>query len=119
MIEKYSYNFLRDEACGNMQCHVIERKPLYENSGYTRQILWIDTKELRTMKIDYYDRKNELLKTLTETGYKLYKNKFWRAETGTMINHQTGKSTILVSKDFVFGKGLKSSDFEPDALQSM
>jgi outer membrane lipoprotein-sorting protein len=119
MVEKYSYNYLRDEKCGDMQCHVIERKPLYENSGYTRQTMWIDTKELRTMKIDYFDRKNELLKTLTETGYKLYKNKFWRAEVGTMVNHQTGKSTILVSKDFVFGKGLKTSEFEPDALQSM
>jgi outer membrane lipoprotein-sorting protein len=119
ILEKYSYNFLREEKCGDMSCYVIERMPRYENSGYTKQIVWVDTKELRTLKIDYYDRKNELLKTLNNTGFKLYLKKFWRAETGTMVNHQTKKSTVLVSKDFVFGKGLKPSEFEPDALESM
>jgi len=119
MLEKYSYNYLREEKCGDLSCYVIERTPRYENSGYTKQIVWVDTKELRTLKIDYYDRKNELLKTLTNTGFKLYVKKFWRAETGTMVNHQTKKSTVLISRDFVFGKGLKPSEFEPEALESM
>lgn len=117
IVEKYTYNYVREEKCGDMQCHVIERIPAYENSGYTKNLMWIDTKELRTLKIEYYDRKNTLLKTLTNTGFKLYKNKFWRAETGTMINHQNGKSTILISKDMQFGVGLKASAFEPEALE--
>lgn len=119
IVEKFSYNFLRSEKCGELDCYVIERTPLYESSGYTKQVVWVDQKELRTLKIDYYDRKNELLKTLSNTGFKLYNNKFWRADVGTMINHQTKKSTILVSKDFVFGKGLAASAFEPEALDSM
>ena len=119
MVEKYTYNFLRSEKCGDLDCYVIVRTPLYENSGYSKQVVWVDQKELRTQKIDYYDRKNELLKTLTNTGFKLYNNKFWRAETGTMVNHQTKKSTVLISKDFVFGKGLKPSEFEPEALDTM
>lgn len=118
IVEKYSYNYLREEKCGDLPCHVIERTPAYENSGYTKNILWVD-KELRTVKIEYYDRKSALLKTLNNTGFKLHKNKYWRAETGTMVNHQTGKSTILLSKDFLFGVGLKPSDFEPEALEKM
>lgn len=117
ILEKYSYNYLREEKCGDMQCHVIERTPTYENSGYTKNILWIDTKELRTLKIEYYDRKSALLKTLTNTGFKLHNNKFWRAETGTMINHQNNKSTVLISKEMKFGVGLKPADFEPEALE--
>lgn len=117
VVEKYAYNWLRDEPCGEWQCYVIERKPLYEFSGYTREVTWIDTKELRTVKIDFYDRKGELMKTLTESGFKLYKNKFWRAETGSMVNHQNGKSTVMVSSDFKFGTGLTSNDFRPDSLQ--
>lgn len=117
IIEKYTYTYLREEKCGDMQCHVIERVPAYENSGYTKNILWIDTKELRTLKIEYYDRKSALLKTLSNSNFKLYKNKFWRAETGTMVNHQNNKSTVLMSKDMQFGVGLKPGDFEPEALE--
>lgn len=57
-----------------------ERKPLYKNSGYTRQIIWIDQQEYRPFQIQYYDRKNSLLKTLVFSDYKQYKDKFWRAQ---------------------------------------
>ncbi len=119
ILEKYDYRYLRDEKCGDLQCHVIERTPRYEYSGYTRQVLWIDVNELRTFKIDYYDRKNELLKTLTQSEFKLHAGKFWRAENGNMVNHQTHKSTRLNLTNFVFGKGLKTNAFEPDALENM
>lgn len=117
VVEKFSYNWLRDEPCGEWQCYVIERTPLYEYSGYVRQITWIDTKELRIVKIDYYDRKNELLKTLNQSGFKLYQGKFWRAESGKMVNHITGKSTVMVSSNFQFGTGLSPAEFEPASLQ--
>lgn len=118
VVEKFSYNWLRDEPCGEWTCYVIERTPLYEYSGYVKQITWIDTKELRIVKIDYYDRKNELLKTLTQSGFKLYQGKFWRAESGKMVNHVTGKSTVMVSSNFQFGTGVSPAEFEPVSLQS-
>lgn len=117
VVEKFTYNWLRDEACGEWQCHVVERVPAYEYSGYTRQVTWIDTKELRTVKIDYYERKGELLKTLTQSGFKLYKGKFWRADIGKMINHINGKSTVMASSNFQFGAGLAASEFDANSLQ--
>lgn len=59
---------LRDEPCpeqefNSLMCYVIERYPIDENSGYTRQVVWIDQEEYRTVKIDYFDRKNSPLKT--------------------------------------------------------
>ena len=41
-LNKYSYKWLRAEACGDMTCDVVERYPRYENSGYTKQTAWID-----------------------------------------------------------------------------
>ena len=41
-----------------MECFVFERYPAYKNSGYTRQVVWLDKKEYRMLKIDFYDRKN-------------------------------------------------------------
>ena len=38
-IEKYTYNYLRDEPCGDWVCHVMERFPAYEHSGYTRKVV--------------------------------------------------------------------------------
>ena len=38
-VARYTYKWLRDEACGALDCFVVERYPVYENSGYSRQIV--------------------------------------------------------------------------------
>jgi len=116
-VEKYTYNYLREEACGQWKCHVMERIPAYKYSGYTKQVAWIDTVGYRVTKVMYYDRKNALLKTLTATGYKQYLGKFWRPAKMTMINHQSGKGTTLEWTNYVFKKGLKSRDFNSKSLK--
>jgi outer membrane lipoprotein-sorting protein len=116
-VGKYSHKYLRTEPCGKMECFVVERIPLYEYSGYTKLISWIDTDEFRPIKTDYYDRKSELLKTLTFEGYKKYLNKFWRADKFSMVNHQTGKSTEILWKNYTFNVGLKDSDFSQENLK--
>ena len=116
-VEKYTYNHLRDEVIGGIDSYVIERYPVDEKSGYTRQVVWIDKNEYRTLRTDYYDRKGEILKTLTAHDYKLYKDHFWRANRFVMINHQTGKSTDLVWNDYEFSKGLSERNFDRNSLQ--
>ena len=69
-IEKYTYKYLRDETLNGMECFVSERYPTDEKSGYTKQIVWHDKAEYRPQRIDFYDRKNDLLKTLTYHNYK-------------------------------------------------
>ena len=32
-VERYTYKWLRDEACGALTCHVTERYPVYAHSG--------------------------------------------------------------------------------------
>ncbi len=113
-IEKYSYRWLRDEVLEDQDCHVIERRPLdRRNSGYTRQIVWLDREHLRMLKADYYDRKDSLLKTLTFKEYRKYDDHFRRPHDMTMVNHQTGKSSQLLWSEYAFGKGLIEADFHP------
>jgi outer membrane lipoprotein-sorting protein len=88
-----------------------------ENSGYTRRIVWLDTLEYRTNKINFYDRKNSLLKTLTFSDYKQYLAKHWRADKQEMINHQNGKSTELKWSNYDFKTGLSDSDFNRNSLK--
>ena len=116
-VAKYTHTYLRDEPCGDLQCFVVERVPVYKNSGYARQLTWIDHDEYRFMKVDFYDRKNDLLKTLTFSEYQQYLEQFWRALILDMHNHQTGKSTRLSYTDLRFRVGLTDSDFTRNALQ--
>lgn len=118
-VEKYTYKYLREESCGSgMKCHVIERYPAYKYSGYSKQIGWIDTKEYRSIKGEFYDRKGDLLKTLEWKGYKSY-GRYWRASEMFMQNHQTGKSTLLKWSKYKFGNGLTDGDFNKNALARM
>ena len=116
-VDKYEYRWLRDETCAGVECHVVERIPLYENSGYVRQVVWWDTAEFRFQRVDYYDRKDALLKTLTYDGYQQYEGQFWRPDSMTMENHQTGKATVLNFSDYVFQAGLDDSAFTPARLR--
>ena len=38
-VAKYTYKFLRDEACGKRKCSVVEQVPTAKRSGYRRQLV--------------------------------------------------------------------------------
>lgn len=116
-VEKYKYKFLRKESCNDLTCFVSEWIPAYEHSGYSKQIVWHDTNEYRIHRIDYYDRRNKLLKTLKLADYKQFLNKHWRAMHMDMLNHQTEESTILKFSDYRFKIGLTERDFDQNALK--
>ena len=117
-VEKYTYKYLRDETYEGMDSYVIERYPVDENSGYTRQVVWIDKAEYRAHKIDFYDRKKSLLKTLTMHEFEQYQDKHWRPGRMEMVNHQTGKSTTLRFEDYEFKVGYTERDFDQNALKA-
>ncbi len=115
-IEKYTYKYLRDETMDDRDHFVIERYPVDRKSGYTRQVAWIDKDEYRTWKVEFYDRKKSLLKTLTLMDFRQYLDKHWRASQMDMVNHQTGKSTTLIFDAYEFGVGLDAGDFTRNSL---
>lgn len=116
-VAKYEYKWLRDEPCGELQCFVIERYPRYEHSGYTKQVVWIDQDEYRVMKVEFYDRKEELLKVLVQTEYHRYLDQYWRPHRMHMDNVQTWKSTTLEFKDYNFRVGVDENEFTPSRLK--
>jgi len=116
-VEKYSYLWLKNEDYEGKATFVVELDPSDPNSGYTRQIVWFDQKEYIPVKVDYYDRKNILLKTLTFHDYQQYLSKHWRPNRMTMVNHQTGKSSDLEWTDYKFKTGLSTKDFTKNSLK--
>jgi outer membrane lipoprotein-sorting protein len=115
-VEEYTYKYLRDEPLDGHAMHVLERYPVDPRSGYTRQVVWLDPQEYRIWRIDFFDRKDALLKTLTFDGYRQYVDRYWRPDRMEMVNHQTGKSTLLVWENYRFRNGLAEADFNRAAL---
>ncbi|GMQ96368.1 MAG: outer membrane lipoprotein-sorting protein [Gammaproteobacteria bacterium] len=116
-VEKYTYKWLKNDTLDGRDVFVVERYPAYKHSGYKRMIVWIDMKIYKPLKLEFYDRKNALLKTLTFHDYKPYLEKYYRPDRMEMKNHQTGKSTTLTWADYQFGTGLSDRDFDRNALK--
>lgn len=116
-VEKYSYKYLKDEVIDGREHYVIERDPVDPKSGYSKQVAWLDKQEYRAWKIDFYDRRGDLLKTLQISDYHKYLDKYWRANLWSMQNHQTGKSTQLHFDNYQFGNGFSDKDFTKNSLK--
>lgn len=113
-VEKYTYKFIEEKA----ELLVVEQDPVDTKSGYSRRLVsYNKDKGYRIERIEFYDRKNALLKTLLYSDYKLYKNKFWRAGTMIMTNHQSSKETTLQFSNYNFGLEMTEEDFTENALK--
>lgn len=115
-LENYTYKYLKDEKINAIDCFVIERIPVSKYSGYSRQQVWVEKDRYLALKIDYYNKKNELEKTLVSGIFKQYLNRFWFAHEMKMKNHLSRKSSILKWQNFRFRQPLNDSDFNPQNL---
>ncbi|MBK1635414.1 outer membrane lipoprotein-sorting protein [Rhodovulum adriaticum] len=116
-VASFSHLWLRDEPCPNGagRCHLLQRTPRY-SSGYAQQLVWIDTAALRYQAVAYFNRRGQRSKTLTMSGYRQYGGRYWRPARMTMVNHLTGKSTILEWSGYRFNTGLRPGDFTREAM---
>jgi len=115
-VEKYTYRVDLEETLDGRNHFVVERDPVDPKSGYSRQLAWLDTDEYRVWKVEFYDRRGALLKTLSVSDYNQYLEKYWRANSWLMVNHRTGKETDLLWDGFVFANGYRDKDFSKNTL---
>ena len=69
--------------------------PTYNDTGYSRIILYVHRTEWRQERIEYFDKAGKHLKTRETSDWENFHGRFWRPETIEMSNHQTGKRTLL------------------------
>ena len=117
-LNKFDYTYVGEVPCGDLACDVLERTPRYENSGYTKQVSWIDQTDFQIRKVEFYDRRGDLLKVLEMSDYRNY-NGIWRAHKLSMSNVQTNKQTDLLYGDYMFDTGLAENDFVKGRLSRL
>ena len=118
-LNKFDYTYTGVEDCGGLQCDVLERLPRYENSGYTKQIAWVDQVDFQIRKVEFYDRRGDLLKVLEMQDYREYDNGIWRAHLLSMTNVQTNKQTDLIYDTYDFNTDLSDGDFVKGRLDKL
>lgn len=118
-VEKYNYVFIKDETVGSDKTWVLERTPK-KSSGYSKMKLWVSQTYYNPIKIEYFDRKNELLKVADFKDFKMYnvKNKkLYRASSIHMKNIQTKKESVITWSDRKLGVSFSDKDFAQERLK--
>ncbi|RLA75771.1 MAG: outer membrane lipoprotein-sorting protein [Epsilonproteobacteria bacterium] len=116
-VKKYKYSGDAKEGLLNKKAVYIGKSvPISKYSGYTKLKTWIDKETFLVQKIEYYDRKKQLLKTAIFTNYKQF-GTINRIGKITMKNIQNDKTTILTWSNQKINTGLKSKDFHKRYLK--
>ncbi len=117
-IERFRYRLLDAQPEGAEGFYLVERIPVDDHSGYSRQEVTVDAEAFRIQHIRYFDRRGRPLKTLKVSGYELHGGGFWKPGRMLMANEQNGKSTELLWRDYRFGLGLDADrDFSTNSLR--
>lgn len=114
-LTKYRYRYLREEGDN----WIVERVPVYKFSGYSREVTSVNKGNYQTVKIEYYDRKSELLKTLTLGNWEKYLDRYWRPLRMEMVNHVNHKKTIITLSRYKMDVGLDKKMFSSLALDGI
>ena len=102
-IKNYNYNLLDSEKVDKADCYVIEITPAtkekQKESSYSRRVVWIRKDIVFTVKIEFYDRRDRLLKTQTNHDLINIEGTIWMAKKSLMSNHKKRHKTLMGVKD--------------------
>jgi hypothetical protein len=113
-IEDYAYIHVRSETVSSNDCFVIKVVPTDEkrrrSSGYGYRLLWVRKDIFFTVRIEFYDRKNKLIKTQVNAPLKNLRGNIWRTEQVFVDNiakqHQTAVDMISRDTESGLAEGL-------------
>lgn len=114
-LPKFKYNLVSETKTE----WLLEKTPI-RKSGYKSQKHWINKKYLQAVKVEYYDRKGELLKVATTSKFKQFNvggKKFWRPGEIHIKNVQTLRESILKWSERKVGVKLPLKKFNKKSLK--
>jgi len=108
-LEDETHMFVRKEDLVGRPAYVVESKPKAP-SDYSRRLSWIDQQRWLPLKEEYFDARNELLRTFTADKVELI-GALWTVTARSMKNLQSGHRTDVVYLETGYGVGLKQDIF--------
>lgn len=115
--KNYTYNSDAEKVIKDKKEYFkIIRVPKDKNSGYSKQVVYIDTKTYLAKFGEYYDKQNRLLKNISFLDYKKIDG-IYRIQKIEMKNVQNGKSSTLTWDEDKINVKLNKKDFSKRALK--
>jgi outer membrane lipoprotein-sorting protein len=92
-----THTILREENIGITACYVIQSAPKDSAYQYSKMVQWIAKDTSIIMKIELYDKKNTLIKTVEMSGIKTIQDRPTVTVT-KMTTHAAGTSTTITNE---------------------
>ncbi|MFZ5862575.1 MAG: outer membrane lipoprotein-sorting protein [Nitrospirota bacterium] len=112
------HTVVRAEQCGAPpgDCYVVQSVPKDKESLYGKKLTWVPTTAFNPVRVDYYDRKGDLLKTQVIEWQR--PNDVWAWKRSEVKNVQTEHKTLFEISDLKNNVGLTDDDFTDRAVRS-
>lgn len=119
--EDWNHKTLREELLNGAMCYVIESIPgnqvIQKNTGYSKKISWLRKDNFATIRVDYWNLNDQLLKrTLATDIQKVGRGEHWQPMLTEVENFQTGHRTTIKYESFKADLDLSEKLFSPGEL---
>jgi hypothetical protein len=112
-----SHTVLREEELGGTACYVIQSIPKDNSYQYSKMIQWIEKDSKIIKKIDLYDKKNALVKTVEMSGLKEVQGRTVTTLT-KITTHAAGTSTTLSNEILKYDDPIPEKVFTVEFLET-
>jgi hypothetical protein len=114
----FDYKFLSSESHNEKICWKIEAVWIHENNdlGYSKQIKWIEKSTNLCCKVEYFDKKNNLYKTLLFEDYQKQTNGKHMALLMLMENHKNKRKSQIQITEVQLTTDIAETSFSPNIL---
>lgn len=117
--EDYQWKVLGTETVDGHECYVLEGIPVDEeiarDLGYSRVLSRIDRERWITRLADYWDLKDQHLKTARNVEIEELDG-IWTIRRTEVENHRSGHRTVLEFSNIAYDEGVSDELFEPGNL---
>ncbi len=110
------YELLGEEEINGVNCYKVRAIPKRKDTAYNKRIIWVDKNNFVMTKVQFYDKKNRLLKVLDFLKQRLDGN-YWSVLKMKMENVQTEHKTIMEISDIEYDTGIRDNFFTKRFLQ--
>ena len=115
--KNYSYSGKAEEVTlSGVKYLKVTRIPIDANSGYSKQIVWVDASNYLAQFGEYYDKQNRLLKKVQFLEYKVIDG-IQRIVKINIENVQNGKSSSLTWDEDAIKSGITTKELSKRALK--
>ena len=120
-LTSHTYKLLGEEVVNNYNCWLVEAVPstrkARQESGYAKRLIWLRKDITYSVKIDFFDRRHRLIKTLVHKEIERVTGKIWRYNILSVTNIRKKTSTIIQIQKRLINTDITEKFFNKNILR--